>query len=365
MDVGTLDKFIIPVIYFLQMSFIGTALLFSLTEKKVSWHYCRRLLIPLLLFVAIYLCCWGLTVRESPFTLAGYRAFIATTTAHMLSWIFYAVVIALFVCVTFHLFRELDGFHRRLCESFDYAQYNRWRRFRFLIYSFTVYFTFSALDFICSHRLLDMVMVWVGTAYFLLIVLLYYYMEYHFENRRPADPLAERFYPGRSALTMDGLKGPEQEEQAIRTSGVQVGSLVEPQADSQVDNRMPESSFGPQPGVVNVANIEEALRTWTTREDKPFMNEGVTLVNTAESMQVHPRLLSGYLNSVYRVNFNTWINQLRVEELKRLLVEQPDRTLNDLSHDAGFTDSSAMSKVFKRITGELPSHYRNRLINRE
>ncbi len=59
--------------------------------------------------------------------------------------------------------------------------------------------------------------------------------------------------------------------------------------------------------------IEDIITKWAQREDKPFVQESLTLLYVAEETKLSPRLLSEFLNKYYKVNFCTWINTLRNE----------------------------------------------------
>ena len=107
--------------------------------------------------------------------------------------------------------------------------------------------------------------------------------------------------------------------------------------------------------------IEDIIVEWSKREDKPFVQESITLLDVAEDTKLSPRLLSEFLNKYYKVNFCTWINTLRVEEVKRLLVEQPSLSIADISVMVGFSDPASLSKIFKKISNESPSAYKKRL----
>ena len=108
------------------------------------------------------------------------------------------------------------------------------------------------------------------------------------------------------------------------------------------------------------ATIDDIVNHWTQRSDHPYLREGITVVQVAEEMGISPRLLSQYINNVRHFNFNTWINQLKVTEVKRLIDANNDMSLLLIANRTGFTDASAMSKIFKTITGMSPSTYRNR-----
>ena len=52
-----------------------------------------------------------------------------------------------------------------------------------------------------------------------------------------------------------------------------------------------------------------------------------------------------------------YLQNLRVEEAKRLL-ESSDHPVEEISAEAGYSDTSFFRRVFKRLTGLTPSHYR-------
>ena len=108
-------------------------------------------------------------------------------------------------------------------------------------------------------------------------------------------------------------------------------------------------------------SIEEIIVKWSLRSDKPFVHESLTLLDVAEQTQLSPRLLSEFLNKYYKINFCTWINTLRVDEVKRLLSEQPKLSLTEISTMVGFSDPTSLSKIFKKISQESPSAYKKRI----
>ena len=52
-----------------------------------------------------------------------------------------------------------------------------------------------------------------------------------------------------------------------------------------------------------------------------------------------------------------YLQNLRVEEAKRLL-EATDKPIDEISEEAGYSDTSFFRRLFKRLTGLTPSHYR-------
>jgi AraC-like DNA-binding protein len=58
------------------------------------------------------------------------------------------------------------------------------------------------------------------------------------------------------------------------------------------------------------------------------------------------------------MNFNTFVNTYRVEEVKRLLVDYPEKTVLQIAHEAGFNSKSSFYDSFTRFTGLTPVEYR-------
>jgi len=106
-------------------------------------------------------------------------------------------------------------------------------------------------------------------------------------------------------------------------------------------------------------NISATLELWLGDPRKPFLRQGLTVNDVAEQTSIPAKILSTYLNKTLELNFNQWINQHRLKEVKIQLLTT-DRTLDDIAADCGFTDRSAMSRIFKQAEGLSPTEFRNR-----
>ena len=102
------------------------------------------------------------------------------------------------------------------------------------------------------------------------------------------------------------------------------------------------------------------MNEWTRRDDKPYLKESITITQVAEQMGLNPRLLSNYINNVKGRNFNSWINYLKVQETKVVLLADRTLPLSDIAYSMGFADLASMSRIFKRMEGMPPSVYRQR-----
>lgn len=109
----------------------------------------------------------------------------------------------------------------------------------------------------------------------------------------------------------------------------------------------------------DTAIIKEKIESWLANEDKIYLRQGISISDVADTMKVNKRNLSSYINNHYKVNFNTWINSLRVEEVCKLM--NSHLSLTEISEKTGFTDLSSMSKIFKKFKGVTLSEYRKNL----
>lgn len=104
--------------------------------------------------------------------------------------------------------------------------------------------------------------------------------------------------------------------------------------------------------------IKEKIDCWIT--DKKYLHPGITIQGISRQIGINRTYLSGYINETYHTNFNTWINNLRIEEAKRKLTSTSDINLSDLAESVGFADLAHFSKIFKQKEGLPPSVWRKK-----
>ena len=63
------------------------------------------------------------------------------------------------------------------------------------------------------------------------------------------------------------------------------------------------------------------------------------------------------LSSALIKNFTTYLTNFRINEAKRLLKDR-NISVKDAGMKVGYYDSNYFAKVFKRVTGMIPSEYR-------
>lgn len=83
----------------------------------------------------------------------------------------------------------------------------------------------------------------------------------------------------------------------------------------------------------------------------------ITLEEVASHVYLSPSYFSKIFKDDMKCNFNTYVNRIRIERSKQLLL-QDTLNLADISNMVGYEDQSYFSKVFKRVVGITPGRYR-------
>ncbi len=83
----------------------------------------------------------------------------------------------------------------------------------------------------------------------------------------------------------------------------------------------------------------------------------ITLEEVASYVYLSPSYFSKIFKEEMGRNFNSYLNHIRIEMSKRLLMDD-SVVLVDVSNIVGYEDQSYFSKVFKKVTGVSPGKYR-------
>lgn len=114
---------------------------------------------------------------------------------------------------------------------------------------------------------------------------------------------------------------------------------------------------------IDVESIILRLRKIMT-EHELYKEENITLRAVAERMNVNFQQLSEILNKDIKKNFNTYINEFKVEEAKRLLVEEPELPVIRIAFMVGFNSLRTFNRAFSKNTGYTPIDFRKNNLNK-
>lgn len=102
--------------------------------------------------------------------------------------------------------------------------------------------------------------------------------------------------------------------------------------------------------------IEGKLAEW--KKHKHFLYQRLTIMNVSYELGINRTYISNFINKHYGMNFNAWVNYLRLEEAKNRMKSMSSRNLSEIAVQVGFTDLAHFSKLFKRQEGVSPSVWR-------
>lgn len=95
--------------------------------------------------------------------------------------------------------------------------------------------------------------------------------------------------------------------------------------------------------------------------NKPYLNPDLTLNQLAEDLEIPPRILSQIINEYFSQNFYDYINRLRIEESKRMLLDSSNKmTVLEILYEVGFNSKSTFNNIFKKMTGQTPTEFRRK-----
>ncbi|MDN3644032.1 helix-turn-helix domain-containing protein [Lutimonas halocynthiae] len=97
--------------------------------------------------------------------------------------------------------------------------------------------------------------------------------------------------------------------------------------------------------------------------EKPFLDQDLTLRHLAESLELPPNYVSQLLNEGLEKNFSEYINSLRLEAFKEKVQDpsQKHLTILALAYDSGFNSKTVFNTFFKKNMGITPKAYWNQV----
>ncbi len=117
---------------------------------------------------------------------------------------------------------------------------------------------------------------------------------------------------------------------------------------------------------INNVDIDTALQQLDSFmiSEKPYLNNKLTLSMLAEQLEYTPHQLSELLNLHLKKSFPSFINSYRIADAKMMMVTEKNKLLIEIAHEVGFQSVPTFNRTFKNETGESPSSYRTKALDR-
>ncbi|MCR6642080.1 MAG: AraC family transcriptional regulator [Sporocytophaga sp.] len=87
-----------------------------------------------------------------------------------------------------------------------------------------------------------------------------------------------------------------------------------------------------------------------------FNNAELDLSLVSKKTGVNQRYISETISEKFNCNFKTYVNQIRINEAKRLLKDS-DLNIGEIAYSVGFSSPGSFNRVFKSLTGMTPSEF--------
>jgi AraC-like DNA-binding protein len=107
------------------------------------------------------------------------------------------------------------------------------------------------------------------------------------------------------------------------------------------------------------STLEKRIEQWVA--NRGFTEQGITIETLAIQLHTNNKYLSVYINTYKKQTFREWINELRIEEAQRLLLEYPEMTVSEVAVRTGFLDKSHFLRRFKKRNKLSPTEWKRRV----
>lgn len=117
----------------------------------------------------------------------------------------------------------------------------------------------------------------------------------------------------------------------------------------------PRRNFATENEIEKLKNKLEILMT----TEKPFLEPALTLSDLAKILGVNSAVLSRAINLGFGKNFNDFVNEFRIDEVKKKLAGEDAKnlTLLGVAFECGFNSKATFNRAFKKFTGVSPKEY--------
>ncbi len=97
-------------------------------------------------------------------------------------------------------------------------------------------------------------------------------------------------------------------------------------------------------------------------ENKMYLDPQLDIVSLADAIGKSRSVVSACINKNTGKPFRQWLLEYRLELYVKMMMENPDASLEDLAMECGYQDQSTFRRQFKLKYGMTPRQYRNKIV---
>jgi len=118
--------------------------------------------------------------------------------------------------------------------------------------------------------------------------------------------------------------------------------------EQQADEEIPE-----QKAIQELrARIEKLMK-----DEKLYLQPNLKIVDLVKRLGSNRNYIYQAINRDMGMPFNEYVNRMRIDHAERLIVQHPEKTLNEISDLSGFTSSTSFYRNFKLFRGVSPKEF--------
>lgn len=239
---------------------------------------------------------------------------------------------------------------KQLEEYYDEEGYHRlrWIRFCYFIMMLTDMFI---LVYVLFYFIFGKDVIMVVYILFYALFMLYFtsnYISFLGSHKLLLDAFAHQtFDPGNKNGIAGRKEKRKQRREKKRKSEETAVPIKTDSPEYSIENEFREREF---------KRIAKALERWVN--EKHYREYDKSRDEIAEELRTSKEMLQLYFSLRVGEDFRTWRTELRVEDAKKLLLEDKRASVNVIADIAGFSDRSNFHRQFTKIAGCSPKEWR-------
>lgn len=107
---------------------------------------------------------------------------------------------------------------------------------------------------------------------------------------------------------------------------------------------------------VDTENEEQHIQSFLHYINNNFHDHNLTLAQVSDQTGINQRRITASIQQSFGCNFKTYVNRLRINESKRLLIES-ELNMGEIAFKVGFSNQTHFNRVFKNLEGINPSEF--------